>query len=1165
MRMTILGSLFHTRRCARRTRRVPALLLAPLLLLMGACSDIARLVTPGKSGASGPAMVAVTATVPRALSVANEVVTLNVTASYLRQDGTRVRIGSQVLALTTETLQSVPIPVDVGTCLADGARDLSGGNNNASCAVVLNLALLVNGTIVDEQVVGPLRLAPGAVTTVAQPVTLIALASVQLLQAGGAIVLPSETVQALLGGTTQLSARVLDTRGQAVVDRAVAWTSDAPAVATIDASTGVITTVSIGTTRVTARIGALTTTATVRVVRPPAALTINGGSGGGTGSIRSTPTGIDCRVVGASISGTCSFSFSSDAAVTLTSSAEAGSVFTAWGDACAPSSIGPTCQVQMSQARIASARFSALRRVVVTTSTGGDGRGRVTGASGLDCRIAAGAISGTCLVDVPEGAPFQLSATGEPLPGGGTLQFFAGWGGDCAGATGSTCIVTPGSSNLAATARFVDAQAISVSIGGVGGGMVTGGSTIACVRANGANTGACGESATFGTSITLTAIPDANSSFGGWSGACSGQSTTCTTTLTQSRSAVATFTRRQVTLTLVLNGPGLGDVLVNGAPACALTGTQTANSCTQTFEVGQAVSINATAAASSLFGGFGGACTGTGSCSLTLTQSQTVTVSFTVSKFPLTVTLSGTGAGTVVATDGVVCTSTLGQTSVTCTRLVDFGSTVSLNATPTVESVFGGFSGDCSGSGACSVTMNAPKTVNATYTRRQVQFTTLLTGTGAGTVTAGGSVLCTLALAQRQSTCSRMIDYGATVTLVGNPTVESTFEVFGGDCSGGGTSCSLTPTTASTITASFKRRQVPLTIALSGTGAGTVSIDGSVACALPLGQKAVTCSRIVDAGATLSVTGAAAASSIFDGFTGDCTGKSNCTLVASNARTVNASYTRRQVQLTVNLTGLGGGSITADGASICSLVPAQGSSTCTRPVDYGDTLVFLANPTIESVFGGFGGSCSTATSCTLMPTAAATIDGSFDIKMLPLALTLEGSGGGSVTVNGSTACSLTAGQSSAMCVRAIAYGTKASIVSTPSFDSSIDGLRGDCVGASSCSVDMTDSRAVTAAFTQRQVPLVLTLTGTGGGVVTVGGLAACTLAVGQGSVTCTRLVEIGSTTLLLGIPISGSSFAGFTGDCASAASGHPGCSVTMSTARAASARFSTTGAIRSSR
>ncbi len=1045
--------------------RIAALVLP--LAVTAACGDM---LSPGKKGSAGPATIAFTASVPRKVATATDVVSLNVVASYLRQDGSSVRIGSQVLTLTSESSQAVPIPVDVGTCLSDPARDVSasGNSTSASCAVVLNLSLLVNGSIVDEQVVGPLRLAPGLTTTVTQPVTLIDLASVEVLQGGSAVVQATDVVPVILGATTTLTSRVLDTRGQLVTDRSVVWSSDEPTVATVNGATGVITGVSLGTARISARIGTLIKVVSVRVQRPPVLLTINVGTGAGTGTVRSTPAGIDCKVAGAALSGTCAFSFTGESTVSLTSTADPGSAFGAWSDACASATNSTTCVVTMSQARVATARFAALRRLTVSAAAGTDGRGRVTGANGLDCRITPTATSGTCAVDTPEGAPYQLTAVGEPLPTGGTQQFFAGWGADCASATGATCTVTPGAAAVSASARFFDAQRITVTPAGVGSGLVTGGSTIACARAAGANTGTCTEAATFGTSITLTAIPDANSSFTAWSGACSGQSNTCTTTLSQTRNVVATFGRRQVALTLVLNGPGQGSATLPGGFVCTLSSQQTTTSCTQTFDAGSSVTVVPTAATSSQFASFGGACTGTGACTVSMNAPQTVSLTFSVTQYPLTVALTGTGSGGVTASDGGSCASTLAQTAVTCTRLVNAGTVVSFSTSPGAESTFGGFGGDCSGFN-CNVTMNAPRTVSVTMTRRQVQLTLQLSGTGAGAVTVDGAPACSMTLTQGASSCTRLVDVGSTIVLGATPTTESLFDGFGGACIGGAT-CSLSVASPMTATASFRRRQVPLTMTLTGTGAGSISVDGSVACALALGQSTVTCTRLTDVGSSVVLQGAASVGSSFDAFSGDCGGTGRCTLAITAARTVGATFTQRQVPLTLSLSGQGGGSVLIDGAPFCALTVSRGSATCARLVTIGAPVVLTAVPGAESAFSGFTGACVGATSCTLTPTVAAAVSGTFDL-LVPVEITVTAIRGtsGTVTLNGTTACAITAPNQSNKCTVMVPMGTALRIAALPGAETVFDRWGGDCAPAAVqtgavCTPMANGPLAITVAF-----------------------------------------------------------------------------------------------------
>ena len=76
----------------------------------------------------------------------------------------------------------------------------------------------------------------------------------------------------------------------------------------------------------------------------------------------------------------------------------------------------------------------------------------------------------------------------------------------------------------------------------------------------------------------------------------------------------------------------------------------------------------------------------------------------------LAVTTDGNGTGTVTsAPAGIDC-------GTTCSATFDVGTPVGLTAAPGVGSTFAGWSGDCSGMGQCSVTMDADHAVTATFT-----------------------------------------------------------------------------------------------------------------------------------------------------------------------------------------------------------------------------------------------------------------------------------------------------------------------------------------------------------------------------------------------------------------------------------------------------------------
>jgi Divergent InlB B-repeat domain/Bacterial Ig-like domain (group 2) len=78
----------------------------------------------------------------------------------------------------------------------------------------------------------------------------------------------------------------------------------------------------------------------------------------------------------------------------------------------------------------------------------------------------------------------------------------------------------------------------------------------------------------------------------------------------------------------------------------------------------------------------------------------------------LTLNFSGLGTGTVtVSPSGFSCAST----NVTCTTSFPSGTTVTLTAAPVGSSSFGGWSGGCTGSGACIIVLQSNITVTATF------------------------------------------------------------------------------------------------------------------------------------------------------------------------------------------------------------------------------------------------------------------------------------------------------------------------------------------------------------------------------------------------------------------------------------------------------------------
>ena len=240
---------------------------------------------------------------------------------------------------------------------------------------------------------------------------------------------------------------------------------------------------------------------------------------------------------------------------------------------------------------------------------------------------------------------------------------------------------------------------LTVAKNGTGSGTVSGG---------GINCGTqCSLTTNPGVTLTLTAAAASGSSFTGWTGDCTSTSgVNCTMIMDRSKTATATFGGTGGnTLTVTKSGTGSGTVTSNtGGINCGST-------CTATYTSGTTVTLTAAAASGSTFAGWSNGCTGTSAtCTVSMTAARTVNAAFNgPSGFTLTVSKSGTGSGTVTSsTGGINCGST-------CSATYTSGTAVTLTASAASGSTFQGWSGACTGTGSCVVTMTATRDVTASF------------------------------------------------------------------------------------------------------------------------------------------------------------------------------------------------------------------------------------------------------------------------------------------------------------------------------------------------------------------------------------------------------------------------------------------------------------------
>ena len=243
-----------------------------------------------------------------------------------------------------------------------------------------------------------------------------------------------------------------------------------------------------------------------------------------------------------------------------------------------------------------------------------------------------------------------------------------------------------------------------------------------------------------------------------------------------------------VTMSVTMAGTGTGTV--TSSPA----GINCPATCSASFPQNTQVTLSATPATSDVFSSWSGGCTGNATCSIMLSAASSVTATFGTasSGYTLSVTMAGTGIGTVTSTPaGINCPTTCSASFVQNTQ-------VTLNETPATGDVFSGWSGACTGVAACSVTVAGADSVTATFgaTSATYAMTVTLAGTGTGTVTSSpAGINC-------PTTCSASFAQNAQVTLSEVPKANNTFTGWSGACTGAVT-CSVTMTAAESVTATF--------------------------------------------------------------------------------------------------------------------------------------------------------------------------------------------------------------------------------------------------------------------------------------------------------------------------------------------------------------------------
>lgn len=419
-------------------------------------------------------------------------------------------------------------------------------------------------------------------------------------------------------------------------------------------------------------------------------------TGEGTGSVVSTPSGINCG-------STCSAVFEQGSQVVLTATPGPGSYVFGWQGPCiAYVSTIHQCTATMDVAKSVKVVLSPSKKISVHLT--GEGSGSITSElGGMTCTAQV------CTELVKNGQTVKLTAHAAQD------SEFTGWGGQCSGYT-PTCTVSAFNADVEASANFAlrsALQPLQVSTAGDAGiGKITASNgDIDC----GLGFTACMAYLPQDSTVTLTAVWGANGTFSGWSGDCAGTGPNCTLTMDRARNATATFTLLPRLLTVTIGGDSaLGKVTASVGINCG----QGASVCSATVPHNTSVVLTATPHQDGRFSGWGGSCAGSSTtCTVVMNAARSVTATFASAPPPvshlLQVVVAGGGTGRVSSqAAGINC----GQGATACSASVPENTTVALTAVPGTGSVLTGWSGACSGSSAtCTVGMSEARNVTATF------------------------------------------------------------------------------------------------------------------------------------------------------------------------------------------------------------------------------------------------------------------------------------------------------------------------------------------------------------------------------------------------------------------------------------------------------------------
>lgn len=493
----------------------------------------------------------------------------------------------------------------------------------------------------------------------------------------------------------------------------------------------------------------------------------------------------------------------------------------------------------------------------LTVTTEGNGYVSSVYPSGILCGYA-------CSETYSDGTEITLRA----IPNEG--YSFIEWGGACSGSD-ATCVITL-QGQIEVTARFSGAvlreYQLTVYKSGDGQGRVVSdpfGISLGIIAPY--------DSASFaaGSEVMLTAIPAAGSSFGGWSGACTGKTEICSIVMDRAKEATAFFVRGEpaaeppsvslpppsappstppssvpspqprpspqpapsppysppgVINSTIPQGMSLSVTkLGSGAVVSRDRNISCGSKCSYNYEKGSTVTLEAVPSAGYVFGGWEGCDTKEPICVLTIKRAKKIRALFFPSRVQLSV--SNSGGGYVTSPDHKIFCSPY------CIGDYLSGSEVKLTAVNSLNSIFRGWGGACSGTKeTCTILINGSANVSANFEiiKPPEYLLTVSKSDGGEVISSDSRINC-------GTDCNESYKEDETVTLVAKPLVlyhdaartrlwyAYSFEGWGGACIGQNLTCTVDMDAAKRVVANFKKPRTEYILTVNALGRGSVFVN----------------------------------------------------------------------------------------------------------------------------------------------------------------------------------------------------------------------------------------------------------------------------------------------------------------------------------------------------